>query len=188
MFAELVNTIHPAAVIETGTFRGATTAHLRAVSGAPVYSVEAIPRFHHSARRRLRRDPGIRLAMADSRTFLRALALDPAVPKVGVVFYLDAHWYADLPLQEELQIIAAHWKHSVVIIDDFQVDGDRDYVFDDYGPGKSLTLADIETDGFTVFWPARSSKDETGLRRGSVVLAQAGVERRLRVMTTLRSA
>jgi hypothetical protein len=36
---------------------------------------------------------------------LRQLAASPSFSKHGVFFYLDAHWYSDLPLAEEIDAI-----------------------------------------------------------------------------------
>ena len=51
--------------------------------------------------------------------------------------YLDAHWEEDLPLAEELAVIARATTRCIVMIDDFQVPGDG-YAYDNYGPGKAL--------------------------------------------------
>ena len=53
--------------------------------------------------------------------------------------YLDAHWAEELPLAEELCIVASAWTRCVVMVDDFQVPGDSGYAYDDYGPGLALT-------------------------------------------------
>jgi hypothetical protein len=91
-------------------------------------------------------------------------------------FYLDAHWYADLPLEGELDIIATDWKHFVIMIDDFEVPGDEGYGYDSYGANQTLTF-----DRFSVvfrkhqlvpFSPCLSSEEETGIKRGCVVLAR----------------
>src|SRR5689334_18851203 len=61
------------AVVETGTYRGTTTLFLAQVFHAPVHSVEINPRFHYHAWLRTRRVANVRLALGDSRQFLRAL-------------------------------------------------------------------------------------------------------------------
>src|SRR5258705_166432 len=90
-------------------------------------------------------------------------------------FYLDAHWDADAPVREELRIIAGHRPDVVMMIDDFCVPDDAGYGFDaQYGPGKRLTMEDTglrELKGMEIFWPAARSSEETGERRGCVVLA-----------------
>jgi hypothetical protein len=155
-----------------GTFRGTTTEFF-AQFGVPVYSVEAEPRYHAFAALRLRtlRDR-VHLTLADSRSFLRRLANDPATPKDGVFFHLDAHWSADLPLAEEINSIFASWTRAVIMIDDFAVPGDS-YTYDDYGPGAALDANYLDALGRTDmsrFYPSLRAYAETGAKRGSIVL------------------
>jgi hypothetical protein len=182
-------TLSPAAIVETGTFRGTTTEFF-AELGVPVYSVEAEPRFHYFAAYRFRelRDR-VHLTLGDSRSFLQRLAADPAVPKRNVFFYLDAHWNADLPLAEEITAIFASWQQSVILIDDFEVPGDS-YAYDDYGPGAALNTEYLDrlgrTDMFR-FYPSLRAVEETGAKRGCVVLCNdAGIRERLTALSSLR--
>lgn len=164
---QLTAQVRPEAVVEAGTFRGDTTAFLADVTGSPVHTVEASRRFHVFARWRLGRDD-VHLTLADSRAFLRAFDLSAEV----VFFYLDAHWEEDLPLKEELEIIAARFPRSIVMVDDFEVPADAGYGFDDYGPGVVLTeeiLPDAVRD-WTRLYPRLASRHETGACRGCVVL------------------
>jgi predicted O-methyltransferase YrrM len=178
MIQDLVRLLAPTAVVETGTYRGNTTEFLAdIVDGAPVYSAEAAPRYHTFARWRLANRPQIHLALEDSRRFLRRLASDASVPKERVLFYLDAHWEEDLPLAEELSIINASWRATAVVIDDFQVPGDPGYAFDDYGSGARLDedLLPDDVADWVRLYPTASSADETGYRRGCVVLLSPDV-------------
>jgi prepilin-type processing-associated H-X9-DG protein len=50
--------------------------------------------------------------------------------------YLDGHWYADLPLQEEIDLIAANWNGFCILIDDFRAPGDEGYGYDFYSFGS----------------------------------------------------
>ncbi|HET9948228.1 MAG TPA: class I SAM-dependent methyltransferase [Longimicrobiales bacterium] len=170
------------AVVETGTYRGTTTLFLARAFGAPVHSVEVVPRWHHYARLRTRHEPRIRLAVGDSRAFLAALATDPDVPKRDVFFYLDAHRPGDVPLLDELALLMRSWRDSVVMIDDFEVPGDPGYRFDDFGPGFTADLLPPRS-LMRRFYPAIPSAEETGHRRGCVVLAMRGpwVERLSRI-------
>jgi hypothetical protein len=184
---DIVRQLHQALtvdrVLETGTYRGGTTEFLADTFNVPVRSVEASPRYFAYASNRLRADVRIRLSQGDSRTFLREQAERVARRKESgaapetVFFYLDAHWENDLPLAEELAIIAGAWERAVVMVDDFEVPGDSGYGFDDYGPGKALTesyLPPVVSDWAT-FYPATPSASETGARRGCVVLASPGI-------------
>jgi hypothetical protein len=179
------------AIVETGTFRGTTTALFGATS-LPVYTVEINPRYFSYAKMRFRFNrANIHLYRNDSRSFLKSLSEDSSVPKEDVFFYLDAHWGKDLPLRDELEIIFSKWRRPIVMIDDFQVPN-SDYENDDYGPGKVLDLSYIDpvvsAHKLAVFFPAENSSAETGARRGSVVLCQemSGFEVDTKITTLIR--
>lgn len=173
----VLHRLQPQAVVETGTCRGGTTMFLADVAGCPVHTVELSPRFSTFARWKLGHRPDVHLASEDSRVFLRRLSTSPDVPKERVFFYLDAHWEDDLPLREELDIIAGSWANSVVMIDDFQVPGDADYGYDDYGDVGALTvdLLPPSTNGWSRYFPSLPGRLESGASRGCIVLSN-GVE------------
>ena len=174
MFIDLVRACRFAGVAETGTFRGATTRFMAINAGCPVHTVEIIPRNFGFAQRRLRDIQGVSLRLGDSRSFLRTVSL----PDGPCFFYLDAHWFTDLPLKDEVDIIASRFRDFVVMIDDFAVPGDGDYSFDNYGPGKRLSLEDFPFQNdqrLKVYFPNRAGRDESGARRGSVVLGSTSL-------------
>ena len=174
IFQNIIDRFPIKAIIETGTFRGTTTAFF-AETSLPVYTVESHPRFFAYAKMRFRQNSNnIHLYKGDSRIFLKQLVQKNSFPKTDILFYLDAHWERDLPLQQELEIIFSHWERSIILIDDFQVPN-SDYGFDDYGPGKALTLNYLQPltkFNFSVFFPAVEASQETGARQGCVVLCQ----------------
>jgi hypothetical protein len=165
------------AIAETGTWLGNTTAYMAQTAGRPVHSCELNPRFHALAKMRLADVKDTHLELKDSRGFLKALQTTPVAQK-STFFYLDAHWYDDLPLAEEMEIISAGWRRFAVMIDDFKVPDDPGYTYDDYGPGKALALEllqpSIQKHQLSVWFPSARSADETGNRRGCVVLASPG--------------
>lgn len=159
-------------VVETGTFRGTSTEFFAAVFGVPILTIEANARYFEYSNRRLAPFPEVEVLHGDSRPALRRIAAD-ATPTQFPFLYLDAHWHDDLPLREELEVIARTWARCVVMVDDFEVPGDPGYGFDDYGPGKSLTAECLRLpylDGWAVLYPRVPSKDETGATRGCCVL------------------
>ena len=89
--------------------------------------------------------------------------------------YLDAHWNDDLPLVEELEIVFGACPNAIVMVDDFNVPFDDGYFYDDYGTCKSFDGELIEpcvaAHSLGVFYPSTSSVQETGSRRGCVVIA-----------------
>jgi hypothetical protein len=167
---DLIRTFQPSAIVETGTFRGASTLFFALNSQVPIYSTEANRRFYGFAARRLRHWPKVTLIRQDSRAFLKTLDLPKDRP---VFFYLDAHWEGDLPLHEEIEIILGRFPNFLIMIDDFRVPGDSGYGFDDYGPGKMLALRDFpfhEDRRMSVYFPTCQSEADTGTKRGCVVL------------------
>jgi hypothetical protein len=173
MVKELVQRTGVDAFVETGTYHGATAAHVRRVFGLPVWTVETTPRSHALCRWRFRGDEAVRLYNDDSRAFLRTIAGELSSHRC--LFYLDAHWYDDLPLADELRIIDETWEEFVVIIDDFKVDDDPKYYFDDYGPGRALEYAYLPRELLrtcAAFWPKASGMEESYPWRGCIVLGR----------------
>lgn len=190
LFSELHARVSFAAIVETGTYRGSTTAYFRQTTRVPVHSFESRARHHGFARARLWRARGVRLHRGDSRAGIAALAAYRALPPGPVFFYLDAHWRGDLPLREELDLAFAHWPQAVAMIDDFAVPDDPGYGFDDYGPDHALTLAYLGSRAAppaAAWFPACGSSAETGAQRGCVVLARdAEIIQRIDLMVSLR--
>ena len=191
--AAMFGAIPFATIIETGTYRALTTMFLREISAAPIASIELNRGYFDYSRRRLRSLERVSLFLGHSPVVLEQLRVEPGWRAEPCFFYLDAHWLDDLPLIDELRVIRRGWREFAVLIDDFRVDGDAGYFYDDYGPGKALALpllagltelADLE-----VFWPAAPSRSETGARRGSIVLASPGpVAQALGSIPALRAA
>ena len=167
-----------ATIIETGTYRALTTMHLRTVSPAPIATIEVNPRYFEYSRRRLLKFERVHQFLGHSPAVLDRLRADAEWQAQPCFFYLDAHWLNDLPLLDELHAIRPGWTDFAALIDDFAVDGDDGYQFDDYGEGKTLALSLLrgvpELSDLHVFWPAARSSTETGARRGWVVVASPG--------------
>ena len=190
VFGDVTAALSFEAMVETGTRLGTTAGYMRQTTRRPVHTCELNPRFLSLARLRLADLDQIQFELGDSRAFLRNLALSGMAGKLAF-FYLDAHGEDDLPLVEELEIIASNWPQFVVMIDDFQVADDPGYSYDDWGAGKALTLEllrpALAKHGLTVFFPAAPSSEETGSKRGCVVLATHGdVSKQLATLASLR--
>jgi hypothetical protein len=174
IFSDLINRVPFKAIVETGTYRGSTSAFLCQFS-LPVYTVEINPRCFAFAALRLRQHRKlIHMHEGDSPSFLRELAKADGCPKSNVFFYLDAHWREHLPLKDELEIIFTSWSNSVVMVDDFQVPG-TEYGYDDYGPGRVLNITYLDPLrhlGIWCFFPSLDPQLETGMKRGCVVLCR----------------
>src|SRR5439155_20493524 len=83
IFRELLRVLPLQALVETGTFRGATTIFLARESQLPVFTVEAVPRLFHYARLRLRGLSRVQLELGDSRRVITRLVHDVSFPKVN---------------------------------------------------------------------------------------------------------
>ncbi len=165
-------------MVETGTFRGTATEFFAAVFGGPVQTVEINPRYFAYSRLRLTGYPDVTVELGDSRAFLERLAHSTGATTEATFIYLDAHWQENLPLAEELHIIASARPRCVVMIDDFQVPGDDGYGYDDYGPGKALIEEYLPASvlrGWSLMYPSAMSEKETGGKRGCCVLASPGL-------------
>lgn len=174
LVTNLLATMKPAAIIETGTNSGDTTAFLAEVSKADVYSVDINPRFYYFARMRLRLRPNIHLALDDSRQYIAKLARSGSFPRENVFFYLDAHISADLPLPAELLTINDHWSDWAALVDDFEVPGDAEYQFNDYGEFGRLVVSELPSkllSNAALYFPTLPGATETGLKRGCVIIA-----------------
>jgi hypothetical protein len=177
IFLDLIAAISFQAIYETGTFTGDSTGYMKTNFAGFVFTCEANRVFQSLAISRLRQIQGIEFYLGDSRAFLKEyLPKRETKAATKTFYYLDAHWHEDLPLAEEIAIIAKYDKECVIMIDDFAVPGDAGYTYDNYGRGKSL---DIQTfgscfseGGMTAFFPSLPSSQETGGKRGSVILAR----------------
>lgn len=177
MFADVIAKGGFDAILETGTWIGNTTGYMATTAKIPVHTSELNSRFHRLAKMRLQGVSNVNLELLDSRAFLRKMAAGP-VGNQRVFIYLDAHWYDDLPLKEEIEIISQRWSHHAIMIDDFAVPGDAGYGYDDYLKGEELTIdylrATCRKCKLEAFFPSAPSSAETGARRGSVILAPTG--------------
>lgn len=166
----------PTLVIETGTYLGTTTETL-AATGAKVVTIEGNPRNFGFSKMRLRNYRNVSVKKGDSRLVAQRVLKEQAAALTpgGTFAYLDAHWNADLPLAEEVKIVFGYDPLAIVMIDDFEVPQDPGYGFDDYGPGNVLTrsyiLPLVTRFGLAELYPAVSSANETGSKRGCVLLA-----------------
>ncbi|MEK9180978.1 MAG: hypothetical protein AAB871_01975 [Patescibacteria group bacterium] len=190
IFLELTRSFPFQAIVETGTYMGSTAEFMHSTARLPIYTVEVNPRFFGYAKARFLGNRDIHLSLGDSRKILNEFAARKFLSGKQLFFYLDAHWYNELPLAEELRTIFLHWPDAVVMIDDFQVPDDSGYGFDDYGEGKKLSpdyLPKINGADLAKFFPSAGSASETGAKRGCVVLAlSAENAEKLRSLQCLR--
>ncbi len=172
LIQDIIKIWKPEMIVETGTFRGITTEWLAQNTSTPIITCEKNKRFFFQSEQKLSKYSNVQIFLQDSRDLLRKIGKSDVSEK-RVIFYLDAHWEFDLPLREEILIIITHFKFPCIIIDDFKVPFDAGYFYDDYGPGKVLSLELLEGvigPNTLIAFPATPSELETGARRGTVIL------------------
>lgn len=194
LFATLVERLRPAAIVETGTHLGTTTEWMSAFQ-VPVFTCESSKENYGFAQARLSPIRNVTVTLGDSREFLRRLLKGPLLDarQEAIIFYLDAHWNADLPLAEEVDLIFGSCPSAAVMIDDFEVPGDAGYGFDSYGPSLTLNASyvavAVREHRLAAFYPSSPSSAETGVRRGCLVLCKDAVlGEMLRAIPLLRGA
>lgn len=191
LFHGLAKILDLSAVIETGAFRGSTTQFLQESTGLDVWSCELNETYYRGAKSKFAGNAKIHLHCKDSRVFLDGLAREPAIPKRDVFFYLDAHWDADLPLREEIQIIYRDFMSPIIMIDDFEVAHRSDFDFDDYGDGATLSIDILEPvlgRDVWLFYPDWTTAPGHLSNRGFVILAEgANADRIKRLAPPLRA-
>ncbi len=190
IFGELFRNFQFEEIIETGTYFGNTTEYLHKTYGVIVRTIEKNPRRYGFAKARLRKYPNIKTYPGSSDVTLKWLCEKPDIQQKRVFFYLDAHRDGRIPLLNELETIFANISQAVVMIDDFKVPDFPGYGFDTYPSGESLDLeylSPLRHLGLKCFFPVADPKDETGKRRGSVVLTtNEHFSRKLQAFLTLK--
>ena len=105
--------------IETGTFRGDS---LRWVAehfpNVECHSVDINPLYTWLTRVRLRKYKNVHLHTGDSTEFIKHFL--PSLVGKPTLFWLDAHWLHDLPLNNELQAIYEICPDPSIFIDDWK--------------------------------------------------------------------
>lgn len=120
----LVSGLGLATAVESGTYRGESTARLRRLVST-VWSIELSEVHARTAQRRYAADPGIHVLQGDSARLMPQVAAGIAGP---ALYWLDAHWCgldsagvtAQCPLLEEIAAIdgAPGAGESCLLIDD----------------------------------------------------------------------
>lgn len=190
IFQELIENIDFGALFETGSFRGTTTEFMAQQYPGNIYTMESQLENHGFCQARFWQNHRIHVLHGDSRTLLPHYLKKVQLWKKPIICYLDAHWLEDLPLLKECQIIQASGVNAVIMIDDFAVPTDSDYQFDDYGENQALTLdylsPFLKMMPPVVFFPNCPASQETGQKRGCVVLGTTKtLVEQLKMMETL---
>ena len=140
---------YPRVFVETGTFRGDTTAAMAEVFES-VFTVELSVPYWDNARRRFAGTPNVSCLPGDSAKIVPVLCeflLEPAV------WFLDAHWLRRkgrhqlnvptenrFPLWSELLAIRKRPYTEIVIVDDVTLFGTKEKCYDFF---KNVTIEDV---------------------------------------------
>lgn len=173
-FRELIESKNITWVVETGTFKGATTKHF-ATWAKKVDTVEINEQNFKDASENLQTFDNVIMHFGNSSEKLEEIL--SALPKKGrkpnTLFFLDAHWEAYNPLLDELACIERHGLKPYIAIHDFKVPGKPELGFDTYGSivyEWDWIAESIEkiygADGYTVEYNSES----TGAKRGVIFI------------------
>jgi len=131
--------------VETGTYRGETTAVLARVA-RHVVSLEPEPALYEAARQRFANTPNVELVNATSEA-----AFPTLLPRLegSLCFWLDGHFSGgptfkgpnDTPILQELEQIAAQlprWPQVAVLVDDLRLFTGQVHAYGPYPPLGTL--------------------------------------------------
>ncbi|MSS74062.1 hypothetical protein EXS72_00275 [Candidatus Pacearchaeota archaeon] len=133
LFKEIVEHFQIDTIVETGTFRGYTTELLaKMFPKIKIYTCEINDFNYKHAKKNLSKYKNVHVFKGTSPKFLTYLINNKLIGE-NTLFYLDAHWLDDWPLEEELKIISTRLENAIAIIDDFKVPENNIFAFDKYG-------------------------------------------------------
>jgi len=167
-FLNLLRIVKPTVLIETGTYLGSSTI-LFAQFVNKIYTIESQQKYFDLSQKRflnlkLTNVEGI-LGNSESSLELILKEISPDSKQI-LVAYLDAHWYEQIPTTQELSQLDEWGGPFIALIDDFKVEDDSGYNYDEYDSvtvGLNLIPKSKE---LLLFYPNIQSKLEGGARRG----------------------
>lgn len=131
-FKILIESFKIDCIIETGTYKGFTTAFFaKTFPNVPIYTCEIDDYNYRRSKENLKIYKNVQVFKNSSPKFIDILIKDNKIGK-RPFFYLDAHWLNEWPLESELNIIFNKLKYAIVLIDDFKVPDNNNFAFDKY--------------------------------------------------------
>jgi len=128
--------------IETGTFEGGTTIFL-AQNFKNVFSIECnVVSFIKAENNIKNANVNVNLIFGKSEEVLPFIL---NIVSNNTIFYLDAHWYNDCPLKNELQLIKKFNLKPIIAIHDFFIPDSKKLGYDTYN-GQSFTYEWLKED------------------------------------------
>ena len=167
-FLTLIKMVKPNVLIETGTYIGSSTMFFAQFIDK-VYTIESQEKYFLISQQRFKKLNLLNVEgiLGTSGTSIVEILKElPSNSNEILLAYLDAHWYKDIPTTLELEKLN-HWGGPfVAMIDDFRVEDDPGYGFDQYDViAVSKTLIPNLNNLF-LYYPNIPSNLECGARRG----------------------
>lgn len=132
-FCLAVQTISATSIVETGTFMGYSTSFMaEKFPNIPIHTCEINRRHYLIAKKNLRKYPNVNVHFGESPKIMEKLIKDKALGE-RPLFFLDAHWLDNWPLEDEMRLITHLLKKAVVMIDDFKIPERPEFIYDKYG-------------------------------------------------------
>lgn len=132
VFKLIIKELKPTCFVETGTFLGSSTRYIaKHFPHLKIFTCEINRTNYLKAKENLAKYPNVTVIHDNSPDFLRKITKSD---KLGSrpLFFLDAHWLDQWPLEEEVKIIGNNLKEAIIIIDDFKIPGEPQFNFDKY--------------------------------------------------------
>ena len=174
-FLNLCSIIKPTVLIETGTYLGSSTIFF-AQFISQIYTIESEKKYFDLSQKRFKNlnISNIKGVLGDSELTLRLILkeIEPDTKEI-LVAYLDAHWYEKIPTTQELNQLIDWGGPFIAMIDDFKVEDDPGYNYDEYNSVTvGVNLIPRNKDLF-LFYPKIKAELESGARRGLGIILNA---------------
>jgi hypothetical protein len=125
--------IKTTSIVETGTFMGYSTSLMaEQFPQTPIFTSEINPINFKKSSHNLKDFKNIKVYKGTSPKFLEYLIKEKKLGEIPL-FFLDAHWLDNWPLEDEMEIITNKIKKAVILIDDFKIPNDDRFAYDKYG-------------------------------------------------------
>jgi len=165
----ICNAFKPDYCIETGTYIGTTTTLLAGLSTTKTYTFEINQKSALQAKKRFSANyPNLKIECVNANSVDEMPKILSTIKSEMKIFaYLDSHWLHEVPTSQEIKILSLWGNNWVAVIDDFRVDHDLGYGFDQY---RNIVVGqDVvpQISGLQIWVPKEKSEYETGARRGT---------------------
>jgi predicted O-methyltransferase YrrM len=155
-------------IIETGTYLGSSTIFFANFINK-VYTIESNQNFFMVSQKRFKKLnlPNIEGVLGRSEMQLSSILKGlPSNSNEILLAYLDAHWDKEIPTTLELNELSTWGGPFIAMVDDFRVEDDYGYGFDQYEDIIVSKTLIPKTKNLFLYFPNIKSDDECGARRG----------------------